>query len=300
MGSACENFAGFFEVMRRVDAERYRVDDFRVDAHAGLECPQLLQPFALFQRGRRQAYECLQRCTAIGVETDVMIKRAIAIGRGGARKIKRAQSRIGKRAADDFHDVGIGLFLFIGDFDRQRRNVDGGIFQWAQRGANCFRLDGREVTLDIDDIVGLAVGIGLLQRFENPVRTGLMVVARHHHVETRTLNGGKHLFVINGNNDSFRACFPRSQCHLHDHRLAADVGERLARQARGCHPRRYEDDSFLEFPILHPTPFKSRPKSVKTSRCGEHYSSCAGCAKAIAFEQFQDARLYGADARERI
>lgn len=182
------------------------------------------------------------------------------------------------------------FFFLVGDFDRQCRNVDGGVLQRAQRGAYSFRLDGWKVALNIDDIFRLAIGVCLLQRFENAIRTGLMVVTRHHHVETGILNRRKYLLVIDRDDDSLRAGLTCPLRNLHDHRLATNVGKRLAGQARGGHPRRYEDDSFLEIPIIHPTPFKSRPKSVKTSRCGEHYSSCAGCAKAIAFEQFQDAR----------
>ncbi|CUX16209.1 hypothetical protein AGR13a_Cc20008 [Agrobacterium genomosp. 13 str. CFBP 6927] len=289
-GSACKNGTGFFEIVRRIDAKRHGADDFSIDAHVGFQCAQLFQPLAFLQRRWRKAHECLECCAAIGVKPDMVIKRPVTVRRGRTGKIKRAQSRLGKRTADDFHDVRIGFFFLVGDFDRQRRNVDGRIFQRAQRSADCFRLNRRKVALDIDDIFGLAIGVGLLQSLENAVRTGLVIVARHHHIETGIFYGRKNLFVIHRDDDSLGPCFTCPQRNLHDHRLAANVRERLAGQACGCHPRRYEDDSFLEIPILHPTPFKSRPKSVKTSRCGEHYSSCAGCAKAIAFEQFQDAR----------
>ena len=62
-----------------------------VDAHAGLQRAQLLELLALLERRRRQRDETFQRCAAISVEPDVMIKRAVARGRRGAGEIKRAQ-----------------------------------------------------------------------------------------------------------------------------------------------------------------------------------------------------------------
>ena len=44
-----------FEICRRVDAERHAIDDGGVDAHAGLERAQLLEPFALLERRRAQS-----------------------------------------------------------------------------------------------------------------------------------------------------------------------------------------------------------------------------------------------------
>ena len=138
--------------------------------------------------------------------------------------------------------------------------------------------------MDVDDVFRLAIGVGLLQRLENAVGAGLVVAACHHHVETGVLNGCKYLLVVDCDNDSFRTGLACAQRHLHDHWPAANIRERLAWKACGCHPGLYKDHRFLEIPILHPTPFKSRPKTVKTSRSGDHHSSCAGCAKAIAFE----------------
>ena len=64
-----------------------------VDAHAGFEQAQLFELFALFQRRRRQRDEALECGAAVGVKPDVMIKRAVAIGRGRAGEIERAQTR---------------------------------------------------------------------------------------------------------------------------------------------------------------------------------------------------------------
>ena len=66
------------EFGRRVDADRNRVDDADVDPHAGLQRPELLQLLAKFERGWRQRHVAGQRRAAIGVETDVVVERAVA------------------------------------------------------------------------------------------------------------------------------------------------------------------------------------------------------------------------------
>ena len=72
------------QVLRRVDAERHAVDERDVDAHAGFERAQLLEPLALLERRGRQADEARERRAAIGIKADVMIERAIA-GRARSR-----------------------------------------------------------------------------------------------------------------------------------------------------------------------------------------------------------------------
>src|SRR5580692_3264706 len=84
--SRCEPIACLREIGRRVDAEWYRVDDGDVDAHAGLERAQLLEPFTLLERGGGQAHEEGERGAPISVDSDVMIERAVTAGRLRARE----------------------------------------------------------------------------------------------------------------------------------------------------------------------------------------------------------------------
>ena len=78
--SSGKHFAGAFEVGGRIDAERHRADDLDVDPHAGFERAQLLQLLALFERGRRQRDEALERGAAVGVEANMVIERPLADG----------------------------------------------------------------------------------------------------------------------------------------------------------------------------------------------------------------------------
>ena len=96
---AASKARGGLQVFRRVDAERHGVDERHVDAHAGLERAQLLEPLALLQRRGRQRDEALERRAAIGVEADVVIERAVAVRRGGAGEIERAQPAAARPAS---------------------------------------------------------------------------------------------------------------------------------------------------------------------------------------------------------
>ena len=74
--------------MRGVDAERHVVDEGRVDAHAGLQQPQLLELLALFERRRRQLDEAGER--ALG---ESATRRLIALLNAGPFTLERQGSR---------------------------------------------------------------------------------------------------------------------------------------------------------------------------------------------------------------
>src|SRR4051812_13593903 len=76
--AGAEQFARLGEVLGRIDAERYAVDEGHVDAHAGLERAQLLELFALLERGGGKADEASERGAAVGIKPDVMIERPFA------------------------------------------------------------------------------------------------------------------------------------------------------------------------------------------------------------------------------
>src|SRR5262245_39379428 len=77
------------QIFRRVDVERLGADQRHVDAHAGLERAQLLEPLALLQRRGRQRDEAFERRAAIGVKPEVVIERPLPPWRGGAGEIER-------------------------------------------------------------------------------------------------------------------------------------------------------------------------------------------------------------------
>ena len=58
-----------------------------------------------------------------------------------------------------------------------------GILERLERRADDRRIDGRQVALDVDDGLDLAVGIERDQRLEDAVRARFVVDARHHRLE---------------------------------------------------------------------------------------------------------------------
>ena len=149
--------AGGFEVGRRVDAARHGVDDGDVDPHAGLQRAELFELLLLLQRRGRQRDEALQRRAAIGVEADMMVARPVAVGRGGAGEIQRAQPARADRRADRLHHVRVRCAPPRCGFRRpasryRPRDRPAGP---ARRGY--CRADGRKIALQIDDDLGRAV-----------------------------------------------------------------------------------------------------------------------------------------------
>src|SRR4051794_25196902 len=106
------------KIRRGVDPEQSGLDDRHVDAHAGLERPQLLEAFAPLERARRQRHEALERGAPIGVEADVMIMRPRPPGRGRAGEIERAQPVFSDWRADHLDHVGISPLALLVDLER--------------------------------------------------------------------------------------------------------------------------------------------------------------------------------------
>ena len=93
--SATQPFASIAGRFRDRPAYRRRAAPYprsstsiRMPASSARSCSSFSR---LFQRRGRQRDEALQRRAAIGVEADVMVARPLALGRGGAGEIQRAQ-----------------------------------------------------------------------------------------------------------------------------------------------------------------------------------------------------------------
>ncbi len=78
VNGAASSVARPLQVVRRIDAQRHARDDADIDAHAGFERAQLLEPLAPFERGGRQGDEAGERGAPVGVEPDMVVERALA------------------------------------------------------------------------------------------------------------------------------------------------------------------------------------------------------------------------------
>src|SRR5579859_5003310 len=108
--------AGGFQVGRGIDPARHGVDNGDVDPHSRLQRPQLLQFLLKLERRGRQPDKPLQRRAAIGIKADVMVAWPLAVRRGGAGEIKRAQPPWAEGSADRLHHVGVQSFFLGMDF----------------------------------------------------------------------------------------------------------------------------------------------------------------------------------------
>ncbi len=173
--SICQYPAGGFEVGRGVDAARHGVDDGDVDPHAGLQRPKLLELLLLLQRRGRQRGR-----SAPAPRGDRHRGRcdgsAARRRQGAVARVKySARSRrgpIGEPTA--FTTFGLVVFLLGVDLGGQRRDIDRGIVQRRQHVADIVGRNGREIALQIDHDLGLALGIELspAPRRSGPSRTG--------------------------------------------------------------------------------------------------------------------------------
>src|SRR6476619_4299757 len=75
--SAGEQGSRLFQVLGCIHAEDGVLRQRHVDAHAGFERAQLLEPLALLEWRGRQRDEALERGAAIRIEADVMIERSV-------------------------------------------------------------------------------------------------------------------------------------------------------------------------------------------------------------------------------
>ena len=163
-GAPLQDGAGAFEVVGGVDAERHVVDEHDVDAHAGLERPQLLEPLPHLERRGRQRHIALERRAPIGIEPDVVEERPRPARRGGAREIERPQAPGRQLGADGLDDGRVEPLLLARDHAGERRDVDARVRERLDRGGDGARIDGRQIALNVDDHVMAPLRVEAFQR----------------------------------------------------------------------------------------------------------------------------------------
>jgi hypothetical protein len=243
------------EVGLGVDAERDRVDDGGVDAHAVFQRAELLQPLALLERRRLKADVAVERGAAEGVDADVMVERAGTRGRGGAGEIEDAQDAgILRREAggrpDEFDNVRARLLLGAHDLGADGADVDGGIAKRGEGPPDRGGRHGRQVALEVDDDLGIR-----FQRRQRLVdaRGAVQVIGTgHRRLAAGQLDGGGDGDVVGRHNDAADIGLDRAAPDVDDHRGAVDIRHRLARQAGGGHAGRDDDDGPVRGHLLGP------------------------------------------------
>ena len=131
--------------------------------------------------------------------------------------------------------------LLTEDGRRQRGDVDRGVGERVEDGADHHGIERRQVALEIDDDVVAAVGIEGFGGFEDAVRPGGMIGPGHDGQPTGPANSLGDLGGVGRHQHGAEFRLHGPAPNVNDHRLAADVGERLTGQPRRPHAGRNKD-----------------------------------------------------------
>ena len=225
-----------------IDAERRRADDGDVDAHAGFERAQLLELLELFERRRRQRDETLERPPPIGVEADMMVERPLAVRRGGAGEVERAQPRGAGRATHHLDDARIVALLGAGDRGGDGADIHRRLGEQRRCRGDVGRRQRRQIALHIDDDRGLPRRVDDAERLEDTVGARGVVRPRHHRLPAGVPHHGLDRRRIRRHHDRADGGGLRAPQHVHDHRQPGNIGKRLAGQPARRHPRRNNNE----------------------------------------------------------
>ena len=188
--------------------------------------------------------EALQRRAAIGVEPDVVIERPVARGRGGAGEVERAQPA-GPRSACRRPSRRSGSSRSssrVISAARVAMSTAGSASGSERRPATARGSMVGRSPCTLTTTSWRPSGSNGSTRLEDAVGAGGMVGARHHGVAADRLDGLDDPRLVGRDHDGAEAGLHGAAPDMHDHRLALDVGERLAGQPRRGHAGGNEDD----------------------------------------------------------
>src|SRR5581483_6667762 len=237
-----KNFTRPFEVGGSIDTEGDGVNETDMNAHAGFERAELLEFLPLFERRWRQRDEALQRLPAVGIDADMVEERALAVGRGGAGEIERAQRHSSlERGAHDLNHVGVGALLLARDDRRDGADVAVVVAQGGETAPHEAGVERGQVALEIDHDLDLALGVEGLDGLEHAVGTARVIGPCHQGLTASTQDRIAHRLCIGCDHDRPATRLGRAAPDMHDHRLAGNVGKRLVRKPCRFQSGRYND-----------------------------------------------------------
>ena len=251
----CEQRAHPLEILGRVDAGRGRaVRDLHRDAMAVPERAQLLERLeALDRRGRergeaRAGTTCDRRRgrsggtaeVASGSASRVRANASRAHGIGRAAEVQRVAGGV----EHHLHHVGIEGLVGVGD--RMAGGGDRGV-RAATRAASAMRRISAGSSSGSSPCTLTTISSSRQARAlvaasaRRSVPVGWSATGQAHRRCRARGDGLLHTRVVGGDDHARRAALHRALRNPHHHRLAGDVGQRLARQARRRVARGNED-----------------------------------------------------------
>ena len=176
-----------------------------------------------------------KRGAAIGVKSDVMIERPVAVRRGRAGEIERAQSGWRDRRAHDLHHVGIGPLLGLGDLRREGGDIDRRIGERPSAARNASGSSVGRSPCTLTTILARALRIDRAKRLENAIRAGDMVGPRHDGAAAGRRRPLRRCSVVGCDHDRPEPGGLGPAQHMHDHRQRQRC-RRAACRAGGSRP----------------------------------------------------------------
>ena len=243
--SAPDEAAGPLEVGGSIDTERNSVNDRR----RRCACRLRARAAARASRAARAATACsddeaLERRAAIGIDADVVVERAVAIGRGGAREVERAQAPRARRAACRRPSRRWDWCAPPARRSRRRAwrcrrppSASGARHALTRCGSSVGRSPCRLTMMS-----ARAVRIDAAHRLEDAVRARGVIGAASSPLRRRPPRWRRRSRRCRLQRPPARLGGDGAAPDVHDHRLAGDVGHRLAGQARRLHARRDDDE----------------------------------------------------------
>ena len=175
-----------------------------------------------------------------------MIERTLARRHRRAAEIKRPAPRRPWGARDHgLDDVGVPDLRFIGDLGGKRADIDIRVVEKRQCRPGQRRVEGHEIALDVDDGIETTLGVDGAEGLEDAIRARRVIGPGHHRLTPRRLHRIGDLGL--GAGDEYRAevRLDRPAPDMDDHRLAADLGQRLAREAGRSQSGGDQDDGIF-------------------------------------------------------
>ncbi len=216
-----------------------RAQAMRMPASSARSCSRLSRRSSGLAAARRKR----QRRAPVGVDADMVPARPVAPRDRHPGEIQRRRDGAAAvEGAGGLHDRGSGRLLVRIDRRHQRGDIESRIGQRRQHGAQVDRRDTRQIALQVDHDVVPPLRIQFRQRRVHPVGAARQRRIGQHRDAARRAHRVGDLRIAAGHGDRADIRLPPAVQHMHDHRPAMDVGQRLARQPRGGHAGGNDDD----------------------------------------------------------
>lgn len=197
------------------------------------------------------------------VDESLVTGESVPVEKSEGARMVAGTTNLDGALADDRDDGGGG----DGDLHGEGRDVDGGIGERGEAGADGGGRDGRKVALDVHDDRAFRPWIDAADRLIDPVGAARVIGPREDRPAAHSLHGGGDLGRVAGDHDRADVGLHRPAPDVDDHGFPGDLGERLVGQAGGRQPGRDDDERLgrgLDLRAVHvpESPFRASSRRL--------------------------------------